>query len=159
MADPCWLCGLRGCFRPIFDEPFGLNPRNVIHGARGRRLAIASLYSSISGNIFVLTLFKRRIVIFALAAVRPQSLMGYCGIDELRSRRLSWDRLNMRSAFSPIKASARGSFMPGLWRRRRCSALVIGALSLRTRGVYFIMVHARLRADAYYFASGSPPGR
>ena len=61
----------------------------------------------------------------------------------------------MRSAFSPLRASAPAS-SSGRWRWLASAlfALVIGALSLRTRGVYFIMITLAFAQMAYYVASG-----
>ena len=59
------------------------------------------------------------------------------------------------SAFWRRKASPRAS-CNGRWRSRsrRCYALVVGALSLRTRGVYFIMITLAFAQMVYYVAIG-----
>ena len=56
-----------------------LNVRNAVTALVIAGLALLPLYSSISGNVFVLTLFTR-IVIFALAAVSLNLIMGYGGM-------------------------------------------------------------------------------
>src|SRR5438552_3753599 len=56
-----------------------LNARNVIVALVIAGLLLLPLYTSISGNIFVLTLFTR-IVIFALAAASLNLIMGYGGM-------------------------------------------------------------------------------
>jgi len=56
-----------------------LNARNVIVALVIAGLLLLPLYTSITGNIFVLTLFTR-IVIFALAAASLNLIMGYGGM-------------------------------------------------------------------------------
>ena len=56
-----------------------LNARNVIVALVIAGLLLLPLYTSISGNIFALTLFTR-IVIFALAAASLNLIMGYGGM-------------------------------------------------------------------------------
>src|ERR1700686_5570816 len=56
-----------------------LNARNLIVVLVIAGLLLLPLYTSISGNIFVLTLFTR-IVIFALAAASLNLIMGYGGM-------------------------------------------------------------------------------
>jgi hypothetical protein len=62
-------------------------------------LVLLPLYSSLSGNIFILTLFTR-IIIFALAAGQPQPHHGLWRHDELWPCRLSRHRRLCRSASS-----------------------------------------------------------
>ena len=52
-----------------------LDARNVVAALTVVGLLLLPLYSQLSGNIFVLTLFTR-IVIFALAAVSLNLIMG-----------------------------------------------------------------------------------
>ncbi len=56
-----------------------LNARNVVAALVIAGLLLLPLYTSISGNVFVLTLFTR-IVIFALAAASLNLIMGYGGM-------------------------------------------------------------------------------
>jgi branched-chain amino acid transport system permease protein len=56
-----------------------LNVRNLVAALIVALLVLLPLYSQLSGNIFVLTLFTR-IVIFALAAVSLNLIMGYGGM-------------------------------------------------------------------------------
>ena len=55
------------------------NVRNAVAALVVIGLVLLPLYSSLSGNIFILTLFTR-IVIFALAAVSLNLIMGYGGM-------------------------------------------------------------------------------
>src|SRR4051812_10690517 len=56
-----------------------VNARTAIAVLVGAGLLLLPLYSSLSGNVFVLTLFTR-IVILALAAVSLNLIMGYGGM-------------------------------------------------------------------------------
>ncbi|HTF01503.1 MAG TPA: branched-chain amino acid ABC transporter permease, partial [Bradyrhizobium sp.] len=56
-----------------------INARSAVTALVIAGLLLLPLYSAISGNIFVLTLFTR-IVIFALAAASLNLIMGYGGM-------------------------------------------------------------------------------
>ena len=111
------------------------------------------LYSVLSGNIFVLTLFTR-IVIMALAAASLNLIMGYggmmsfghaayLGIGGYAVGILAQEGIGSGFIQFPVALLASALF-----------ALVIGALSLRTRGVYFIMITLAFAQMAYYVTSG-----
>src|SRR5256712_113806 len=130
-----------------------LNPRNVMAGLLATGLLLLPLYSSISGNIFVLTLFTR-IVIFALAAASLTLIMGYggmmsfghaayLGIGGYAVGILAYEGIGSGFIQWPVALAASALY-----------ALVIGALSLRTRGVYFIMITLAFAQMAYYVTSG-----
>jgi branched-chain amino acid transport system permease protein len=116
-------------------------------------LLLLPLYSQVTGNIFVLTLFTR-IVIFALAAASLNLIMGYggmmsfghaayLGIGGYAVGILAHEGIGSGFIQWPVALAASALF-----------ALVIGALSLRTRGVYFIMITLAFAQMAYYVASG-----
>jgi branched-chain amino acid transport system permease protein len=111
------------------------------------------LFSQAAGNIFVLTLFTR-IVIFALAAVSLNLIMGYGGMMSFGHAAY----LGIGGyAVGILAAEGIGSGFVQWPVALGCSALfalVIGALSLRTRGVYFIMITLAFAQMAYYVASG-----
>ncbi|MGA9092131.1 MAG: branched-chain amino acid ABC transporter permease, partial [Bradyrhizobium sp.] len=130
-----------------------LNSRNAIAALIVAGLLLLPLYSQASGNIFVLTLFTR-IVIFALAAVSLNLIMGYggmmsfghaayLGIGGYAVGILAAEGVGSGFVQWPVALLASALF-----------ALVIGALSLRTRGVYFIMITLAFAQMAYYVASG-----
>ena len=130
-----------------------LNARNVIAALVIAGLLLLPLYTSISGNVFVLTLFTR-IVIFALAAASLNLIMGYggmmsfghaayLGIGGYAVGILAFEGIGSGLIQWPVALAASALF-----------ALVIGALSLRTRGVYFIMITLAFAQMAYYVASG-----
>jgi branched-chain amino acid transport system permease protein len=116
-------------------------------------LLLLPLYSELSGNVFVLTLFTR-IVIFALAAASLNLIMGYggmmsfghaayLGIGGYAVGILAFEGIGSGFIQWPVALATSALF-----------ALVIGALSLRTRGVYFIMITLAFAQMAYYVASG-----
>jgi ABC-type branched-subunit amino acid transport system permease subunit len=91
-----------------------LNARNVFVALVVAGLLLLPLYTSLSGNIFALTLFTR-IVIYALAAASLNLIMGYGGM--MSSHAAISASAATRSAFSPMKASAPAS-SSGRWRWR-----------------------------------------
>jgi len=130
-----------------------LSPSNLVMALVIAGLALLPLYTSLSGNVFVLTLFTR-IVIFALAAVSLNLIMGYggmmsfghaayLGIGGYAVGILAAEGIGSGFIQWPVALLASALF-----------ALVIGALSLRTRGVYFIMITLAFAQMAYYVASG-----
>jgi branched-chain amino acid transport system permease protein len=132
---------------------FPFNARTAVTALVFAGLLLLPLYSAISGNIFVLTLFTR-IVIFALAAASLNLIMGYggmmsfghaayLGIGGYAVGILAHEGIGSGFIQWPVALAASALF-----------ALVIGALSLRTRGVYFIMITLAFAQMAYYVASG-----
>src|ERR1700760_1693890 len=116
-------------------------------------LLLLPLYAQLSGNLFVLTLFTR-IVIFALAAVSLNLIMGYGGMMSFGHAAylgtggsaggiLAFEGIGSGFIQWPVALLVSALF-----------ALVIGALTLRTRGVYFIMITLAFAQMAYYVASG-----
>jgi branched-chain amino acid transport system permease protein len=129
------------------------NVRNVLVALVVAGLLLLPLYTSLSGNTFALTLFTR-IVIYALAAASLNLLMGYggmmsfghaayLGIGGYAVGMLAFEGIGSGFIQWPVALLASALF-----------ALVIGALSLRTRGVYFIMITLAFAQMAYYVASG-----
>jgi branched-chain amino acid transport system permease protein len=130
-----------------------INARTAITVLTIAALLLLPLYSQVSGNIFVLTLFTR-IVIFALAAASLNLIMGYggmmsfghaayLGIGGYAVGILAHEGVGSGFIQWPVALAVSALF-----------ALVIGALSLRTRGVYFIMITLAFAQMAYYVASG-----
>ena len=129
------------------------NLRNAVAAIVVAGLLLLPLFSQATGNVFVLTLFTR-IVIFALAAVSLNLIMGYggmmsfghaayLGIGGYAVGILAAEGFGSGFVQWPVALFASALF-----------ALVIGALSLRTRGVYFIMITLAFAQMAYYVASG-----
>jgi branched-chain amino acid transport system permease protein len=130
-----------------------LNVRNIVTGLLVAGLLLLPVYSALSGNIFVLTLFTR-IVILALAASSLNLIMGYggmmsfghaayLGIGGYAVGMLAQEGIGSGFVQLPVALAVSALF-----------ALVIGSLSLRTRGVYFIMITLAFAQMAYYVASG-----
>ncbi|MEA2941491.1 MAG: branched-chain amino acid transport system permease protein [Bradyrhizobium sp.] len=130
-----------------------INARTAVTVLTIAGLLLLPLYSQVTGNIFVLTLFTR-IVIFALAAASLNLIMGYggmmsfghaayLGIGGYAVGILAHEGIGSGFIQWPVALAASALF-----------ALVIGALSLRTRGVYFIMITLAFAQMAYYVASG-----
>jgi len=110
-----------------------LNASNAVAALLCVALILLPAYSAVTGNIFILTLFTR-IVIFALA---------YLGIGGYAVGILATEGIGSGFIQWPVALVVSALF-----------ALVIGALSLRTRGVYFIMITLAFAQMAYYIASG-----
>ena len=130
-----------------------LTPRNVVVAAVVAILVLVPVYSTLSGNGFMLTLFTR-IVILAIAAVSLNLIMGfggmvsfghavYLGIGGYVVGILAKEGINSGLVQWPLALLLCGLF-----------ALGVGALSLRTRGVYFIMITLAFAQVVYYVANG-----
>ena len=129
------------------------NARTIVAALVVAGLLLLPLYTTLSGNVFTLTLFTR-IVIFALAASSLNLIMGYggmmsfghaayLGIGGYAVGILAAEGIGSGFIQWPVALVASALF-----------ALVIGTLSLRTRGVYFIMITLAFAQMAYYVASG-----
>jgi branched-chain amino acid transport system permease protein len=116
-------------------------------------LLLLPLYVQATGDRFLLTLFTR-IVILALAAVSLNLILGfggmmsfghaaYLGIGGYAVGMLAHEGIVGGLVQWPVALGASALY-----------ALVIGALSLRTRGVYFIMITLAFAQMAYYIVSG-----
>ncbi len=116
-------------------------------------LALLPAYVAIGGNPFLLTLFTR-ILILAVAATSLNLIMGYGGMVSFGHAAfigtggyavgiLAEEGITSGFVQWPV-ALAASAFV----------ALLIGALSLRTRGVYFIMITLGLAQVLYYVAVG-----
>ena len=123
-----------------------LNVRNVVVALVALGLALLPVYSALSGNIFILTLFTR-IVIFALAAASLNLIMGYggmmsfghaayLGIGGYAVGILAFEGIGSGFIQWPVALAASALY-----------ALVIGALSPAHPRRLFHHDHARLRAD------------
>jgi branched-chain amino acid transport system permease protein len=116
-------------------------------------LALLPLYAELTGSRFLLTLFTR-IIILAMAAVSLNLILGYggmmsfghavyLGIGGYSVGMLAHEGIYSGFVQWPVALAASALF-----------ALVIGALSLRTRGVYFIMITLAFAQMAYYIVAG-----
>jgi branched-chain amino acid transport system permease protein len=130
-----------------------LTPRNAFVAAVIAILALVPVYSGVTGNTFIMSLFTR-IVILAIAAVSLNLIMGfggmvsfghavYLGIGGYAVGILAKEGVNSGLLQWPLAVVASALF-----------ALTVGALSLRTRGVYFIMITLAFAQMIYYVAIG-----
>ena len=130
-----------------------LTLRNAIVVALLALLVLLPVYTALTGNTFIMTLFTR-IVILAIAAVSLNLIMGfggmvsfghaaYLGIGGYVVGILAKEGINSGFVQWPSALLVSGLF-----------ALGVGALSLRTRGVYFIMITLAFAQMVYYVANG-----
>jgi branched-chain amino acid transport system permease protein len=130
-----------------------LAPRNMLVAALLVLLALLPVYCSVTGNYFLMSLFTR-ILILGMAAVSLNLIMGfggmvsfghavYLGIGGYAVGILAKEGINSGFIQWPVALLASGLF-----------ALGVGALCLRTRGVYFIMITLAFAQMIYYVASG-----
>ncbi|MDR3420733.1 MAG: branched-chain amino acid ABC transporter permease [Xanthobacteraceae bacterium] len=140
---------------PSFDagrEPL-LAPRTAVTVVLLAVLALVPVYAMLSGDGFALTLFTR-VLILALGAVSLNLIMGYggmvsfghaayLGIGGYAVGILAKEGIGSGLVQWPVAIAVSALY-----------ALVVGALSLRTRGVYFIMITLAFAQMIYYVAIG-----
>ena len=130
-----------------------ITPRNTFVVALLAILALLPVYCAFTGNYFLMSLFTR-ILILAMAAVSLNLIMGYggmvsfghavyLGIGGYVVGMLAKEGINSGFIQWPLALIASGVF-----------ALGVGALCLRTRGVYFIMITLAFSQMIYYIAIG-----
>ena len=128
-----------------------LNLRNAVVAGVLAALALVPLYTALTGNYFLISLFTR-IVILAIAAVSLNLIMGfggmvsfghaaYLGIGGYVVGILAKEGFNSGFLQWPLALAVSALF-----------GLAVGALSLRTRGVYFIMITLAFAQMVYYIA-------
>jgi branched-chain amino acid transport system permease protein len=130
-----------------------LTPRKVVVAVLLVFLALVPVYAMLTGNGFLLTLFTR-ILILAMAATSLNLILGYGGMVSFG-----------HAAYLGIGGYAIGIFAhegvgsgfiqwPVAIAVSALFALGVGALSLRTRGLYFIMITLAFAQLVYYFGIG-----
>jgi branched-chain amino acid transport system permease protein len=130
-----------------------LTPRNALVALLVAGLALVPVYVAFGGNAFLMSL-AARIVILAMAAVSLNLIMGfggmvsfghaaYLGIGGYAVGILAKEGIASGLLQWPLALAASALF-----------ALIVGALSLRTRGVYFIMITLAFAQMIYYVAIG-----
>src|ERR1700675_1023866 len=130
-----------------------LNPRNAVTVGLLAALALLPLYAALTGNTFVMTLFTR-VLILAIAAVSLNLIMGYGGMVSFGHA--AYLGLGGYAIGILAKEGIGSGFIqwPVAIAVSALFALVVGALSLRTRGVYFIMITLAFAQMIYYVAIG-----
>jgi len=131
----------------------GRNPRNAVTIGLLVILALIPLYAALTGNTFVMTLFTR-VLILAMAAVSLNLIMGYGGMVSFGHA--AYLGLGGYAVGILAKEGIDSGFIqwPAAIAVSALFALIVGALSLRTRGVYFIMITLAFAQMVYYVAIG-----
>jgi branched-chain amino acid transport system permease protein len=130
-----------------------LSLRNLVVAGLLILLALLPLYVSFTDNPFLITLFTR-IIILAIAATSLNLILGYggmvsfghaayLGIGGYAVGVLGYEGVVSGFAQWPVAVLSSALF-----------ALLVGALSLRTRGVYFIMITLAFSQMIYFIAVG-----
>jgi branched-chain amino acid transport system permease protein len=130
-----------------------VTPRIGLNIAVIATLAVVPAFAALTGNTFAVTLFTR-VVILAIAALSLNLIMGfggmvsfghaaYLGIGGYAVGILAKEGIGSGFVQWPIAIGTAALY-----------ALVVGALSLRTRGVYFIMITLAFAQMIYYVAIG-----
>jgi branched-chain amino acid transport system permease protein len=128
-------------------------PRSVAVAVLLTFLAALPIYAALAENLFLVTLFTR-IIILAMAATSLDLVLGYggmvsfghavyLGIGGYAVGILAFEGIASGFVQWPLAIIVCALF-----------ALVVGALSLRTRGVYFIMITLAFAQLVYYFGVG-----
>jgi branched-chain amino acid transport system permease protein len=130
-----------------------LTPRVAVNAVLLAVLALVPFYASLTSDPFLVTLFTR-VLILALAALSLNLIMGfggmvslghaaYLGIGGYAVGILAKEGIGSGFVQWPVAVAASALY-----------ALAVGALSLRTRGFYFIMITLAFAQMVYYVASG-----
>ncbi len=113
-------------------------------------LALVPVYSWMTGNAFVITLVTRALV-YAIAAMSLNLIMGYGGLVSF-GHAMFIGIGGYAAGIMAFHGNSNGLLQfPLAFVVSGCFAALIGALSLRTRGVYFIMITLAF-AQMVYFA-------
>jgi branched-chain amino acid transport system permease protein len=126
-----------------------LTVRNAVIGLLLIVLLLVPVYAVVVGNTYMLSVFTR-IVILAIAATSLNLIMGYGGMVSFGHAAylgiggyvfgiLAFEKVYWGFIQWPLALIVSALF-----------ALIIGALSLRTRGVYFIMITLAFAQMIYY---------
>jgi branched-chain amino acid transport system permease protein len=130
-----------------------LTPRNVVVAFLLFLLAAVPIYAAATGNAFMVTLFTR-IIILGMAATSLNLILGYGGMVSfghavyLGIGGYAVGILASEGVASGLVQWPLALVVSALF------ALIVGALSLRTRGVYFIMITLAFAQLVYYFGVG-----
>ncbi len=116
-------------------------------------LGLVPVYAALTGNTFVMTLFAR-VLILAIAALSLNLIMGYGGLVSFGHA--AYLGIGGYAVGILAKEGIYSGFVqwPVAIGVSALYALVVGALSLRTRGVYFIMITLAFAQMIYYVAIG-----
>jgi branched-chain amino acid transport system permease protein len=130
-----------------------LTPRNAVIVVLMLLLAAVPVYAAVTANTFLVTLFTR-VIILGMAATSLNLILGYGGMVSfghavyLGIGGYAVGILAQEGATSGFLQWPVAILVSALF------ALLVGALSLRTRGVYFIMITLAFAQLVYYFGVG-----
>ena len=130
-----------------------LTPRNVVVAVLLLLLAAVPVYAAVTANAFLVTLFTR-VIILGMAASSLNLILGYGGMVSFGHA------VYLGIGGYAVGILAKEGIDSGLlqWPLALAAsallALAVGALSLRTRGVYFIMITLAFAQMVYYVAIG-----
>jgi len=128
-----------------------LTPRNIVVALLLLFLTLLPVYAAYTGNVFLMTLFTR-IIILAIAATSLNLILGYGGMVSFGHA------VYLGVGGYAVGILAHERFISGFLQWpvaivvSALLALGVGALSLRTRGVYFIMITLAFSQMIYYVA-------
>jgi len=130
-----------------------VRPRFVINAGLVLILALIPVYVAATSDAFALTLFTR-VIILALAALSLNLIMGFGGMVSFGHA--AYLGIGGYAVGILAKEGIGSGFLqwPAAIVASTFYALVVGALSLRTRGVYFIMITLAFAQMIYYVAIG-----
>jgi branched-chain amino acid transport system permease protein len=130
-----------------------LMPRTAFTALLLAVLALVPIYALLTGDTFAMTLFTR-VLILALGAVSLNLIMGYGGMVSFGHA--VYLGIGGYAVGILAKEGIASGFVqwPAAIVVSALYALVVGALSLRTRGVYFIMITLAFAQMIYYVAIG-----
>jgi branched-chain amino acid transport system permease protein len=141
---------------PVLEEAAPsawLTPRTAFTALLLAVLALVPIYAVLTGDTFAMTLFTR-VLILALGAVSLNLIMGYGGMVSFGHA--AYLGIGGYAVGILAKEGIASGFVqwPVAIVVSALYALVVGALSLRTRGVYFIMITLAFAQMIYYVAIG-----
>ena len=141
---------------PVLEEAAPgswLTPRTVFTALLLAVLAFVPIYALLTSDTFAMTLFTR-VLILALGAVCLNLIMGYGGMVSFGHA--AYLGIGGYAVGILAKEGIASGFVqwPVAIVVSALYALVVGALSLRTRGVYFIMITLAFAQMIYYVAIG-----
>ena len=130
-----------------------LTPRNVVIAVLMLLLAAMPVYAAVTANTFLVTLFTR-VIILGMAATSLNLILGYGGMVSFGHA--VYLGIGGYAVGIVAQEGASSGFLqwPVAILVSALFALLVGALSLRTRGVYFIMITLAFAQLVYYFGVG-----
>lgn len=131
-----------------------LEPRVAANAVLLAVLALVPVYVALGGSSFYMTLFTR-IVILAIAAVSLNLILGYGGMVSFGHAAyigVGGYSVGVLASHGIHAGALQWPLAIGL---SALFALAIGAISLRTRGVYFIMITLAFGQMIYFLGAGA----